>query len=171
MRPAVLVLLVLTACGLADAPSKRAAPNEPAAPNDRAVPDRQSLQLRELQKVAGFGGVRSSPDGITIGALGEASRERITAEVQRIFEGGVIPAVVVRPARSTASETTKTALLNATSRHGAVMADYDETTGYARVGIAGVSKLEGVEGGIEAAGIDWELVIIEVEAPVVATGR
>ena len=125
--------------------------------------DRLTVQLRELSALKSWGGVRSADgDSVTVAVRGESAKEAFAREVTRVFEGFVPPEIVVRPEMSTANESTKDAVSSAAWVDAVTAVDYDETTGYARIGIRDARKLRAVEDSLGNASIDMSLVIIDV---------
>lgn len=125
--------------------------------------DRLTVQLRELSALKSWGGVRSAENGsVTVAVRGESAKGAFAREVSRVFEGFVPPEIVVRPETSTANESTKHAVASAAWSDGVTLVDYDETTGYARIGIPDARKLRAVEDSLGNASIHMSLVIIDV---------
>ena len=125
--------------------------------------DRLTMQLRELSALTSWGGVRSGEgDSVTVAVRGESAKDAFAREVTRVFDGFVPPQILVRPETSTANESTKDAVTSAAWVDAVTLVDYDETTGYARIGIGDARKLRAVEDSLANASIDMSLVIIDV---------
>ncbi len=133
-------------------------------PGSSLDPLSQSL-LRATREVPSFGGVAFEGERLVVFTLGEAPTAEATARA--LFGTEIEVEVRTRPARGQGSEILKDRA-SAASGPGATSADYDETTGYVRVGVLDAASVRSVAAALEAAGLPMDQIIVQVESPVVA---
>lgn len=122
--------------------------------------------LRVTKEVPAFGGVTRENGQWVVSLLDAAEHEAAEARLRDIFQeeaAGI--AVRVRAAQGGASEQTKDAATDVLSVPGVSRLDFDETTGYVRVGLVDVEAIEPAQVKLVALGIPLDQVILEVVRP------
>ncbi|AKJ06370.1 Hypothetical protein AA314_07996 [Archangium gephyra] len=125
--------------------------------------------VRVTKEIPAFGGVTRENGAWVISLLDAEQREAAETKLRDIFnEEASHLSVRVRAPRGSASEELKDEATEVLSVEGAGTLDYDETTGYLRVGVIDVEALEPVQAKLDALGIPLEQVILQVERPIVS---
>jgi hypothetical protein len=125
--------------------------------------------IRVTKEVPAFGGVTRENGGWVVSLLDPEQREAAEARLRDIFsEEAAQISVRVRAPRGSASEEMKDAATDVLGVQGVGTLDYDETTGYLRVGLIDVEALEPAQAKLDALGVPLEQVIFQVEEPIVA---
>lgn len=123
--------------------------------------------LRATREVPQFGGVAFEGERLVVSTLGEAPAAE--AAVRALFGTDIETEIRVRPERGRGSESLKDQASRATPGSlGATSFDYDETTGYVRVGVRDAASVRRVAAALEAASLPVAQIIVQVERPVVA---
>jgi hypothetical protein len=123
--------------------------------------------LRATTEVPSFGGVAFEGERLVVFTLGEAPDAE--AAVRALFGTEIEVEVRTRPARGQGSEILKDRAAAASfGAPGGISADYDETTGYVRVGVRDAASVRSVAAALEAAGLPMDQIIVQVETPAVA---
>lgn len=124
--------------------------------------------LRATSRVPDFGGVELEGERVTVYTLGDIAAAR--AAVTSIFGDDTAVNVENRPAQGQGSEGLKdraSAVLFSTE-NGTVSADYDETTGYVRIGVRDAESVRRTLRALRASDLPQAEIILQVELPVVA---
>lgn len=132
-----------------------------------------TARLRRVTKeTPEFGGVRRtdaqaplSGGTLSVFVRSPAAVPSATARVTEIFAPDLAPTIKLRAAKGPAAEASKVAAKDVLSVHDASTLDFDETTGYLRVGVASAESLPSLENKIDALGLDPESIIVQVETP------
>lgn len=125
--------------------------------------------IRVTQEVPAFGGVTRENGGWVVSVLAPEQREAAEARLRDIFnEEAAQISVRVRAPSGSASEEMKNAATDVLGVQGVGKLDYDETTGYLRVGLIDVEALEPAQAKLEVLGIPLEQVIFQAEAAIVS---
>lgn len=122
---------------------------------------------RVTYEVPAFGGVDFEGSQLTVYLLGGELWAEAKATLKDIFGDETSEIVLLeRAPRGRASEQLKNAARNVLTIAGASSLDYDETTGYLRVGVIEADAVERAEIKLAEMGISLDLVIRQVESPI-----
>ncbi|KFA93110.1 hypothetical protein Q664_11225 [Archangium violaceum Cb vi76] len=150
----VLCLILSTACG-------------PENELEQSPLTRQFIRV--TKEVPAFGGVARENGTWVVSLLGSEQREAAETKLWDIFnEEATNIAVRVRPTRGSASEEMKLAATDVLSVEGVGTLDYDETTGYLRVGLTDVEAIGAAQAKLDTLDVPLEQVIFQAEAPIVS---
>jgi len=133
---------------------------DPAAQLD---PLSQSL-LRATSDVPSFGGVELDGERVTVYTLGDVAAARVA--VNRIFGDEMAVEIKSRPPQGRGSEGLKDQV--SATINGISTTDYDETTGYVRVGVRDAEAVRRTIQAIRASTLPESEIIVQVELPFVA---
>lgn len=136
-------------------------------PGDALDPLSQSL-LRATSEVPAFGGVAFEGSRLVVYTLG--AQPSAEAAVRALFGAGVAVEVRTRPERGQGSESLKDAVA-ALGVDGTTSVDYDETTGYVRLGVVDAESVRRSTAALDASALPSSEVIVQVERRVIAPGR
>lgn len=129
-------------------------------------PEGQDARTLDLQLATGqispFAGFRSEEGVLTIFVFDEAQLEAAKAQVSGIF-ADPRPALSVRPARGQASEALKNTATDVLSISGTSSLDFDETSGYLRLGVWKANALEPTQKWLLEHSVSLDQVIIQAE--------
>ena len=122
--------------------------------------DPQTLRLLSVtRQTPSFAGVHSENGALTVFIFDESKRAAANERLRAIL-GDPLPALLLRPARGTASEALKNSAGDVLSA-GASFLDFDETVGYLRIGVPKASALEPVQAKLGELAIPLDEVILE----------
>jgi hypothetical protein len=140
---------------------------EPASAPEQSARTQQFLRV--TQEVPAFGGLSRENGQWVISLLDAGQREAAEAKLRDIFgEEAAGMTVRSRAPRGSASEELMREASAVLSGPGVGSVDFDETTGYIRVGLTDVEALEPAQTQLERHGIPLDQVIFEVVRPIVA---
>ena len=123
--------------------------------------------IRVTKEVPAFGGVTRENGAWVVSLLDPEQREAAETKLRDIFnEEAAQLSVRVRAPRGGASEEMKDEATDVLSVEGVGTLDYDETTGYLRVGVIDVEAIEPVQAKLDALGIPLDVVILQVQLPI-----
>ncbi|MDP1822682.1 MAG: hypothetical protein Q8L48_05555 [Archangium sp.] len=151
-RPILALVFALQACA-------------PAQPAEGESLDPFTLQLlRVTKETPSFGGFHSEAGALVVFIFDEAQRGPAAASLTAIF-GDTAPALNTRPARGQSSESVKNGAADVLSVPGTSSFDFDETTGFLRVGVWKASALEPVQTKLLELSVPLESVVLEIQRP------
>ena len=132
-----------------------------AAADQQQPPDPEFTRLMRVKsQTPSFAGLGSAEGALTVFIFDETKKEEAAAVLTSLFEA-TQPAIVTRPARGAASEALKDDVSGTLSVPGVSTLDFDETTGYLRVGFSKVSALEAVQANLLENSFSLDLVILD----------
>lgn len=124
--------------------------------------------IRVTKEVPAFGGIARENGAWVVALLDSEQREAAETKLRDIFnEEATNIAVRIRPTRGSASEEMKTAATDVLSVEGVGTLDYDETTGYLRLGLTDVEAIGAAQAKLNALGVPLEQVIFQAQVPIV----
>lgn len=132
-------------------------------PGDALDPLSQRL-LRATSEVPAFGGVTFEGSRLVVFTLGVQPAAEAT--VRSIFGPDAVE-IRTRPERGYGSEDLKDAV-SALDVGGAVSVDYDETTGYVRLGVVDADAVRRATAALDASMLPTSEVIVQVEPRIVS---
>ena len=122
---------------------------------------------RVTYEVPAFGGVDFEGSQLTVYLLGGEQREKAKTVLAQIFGDEAREILLLeRLPRGRASEQLKSKARDVLTVAGASSLDYDETTGYLRVGVVEAEAIERAEIKLIELGVSLEMVIRQVERPI-----
>jgi hypothetical protein len=121
--------------------------------------------LRATSEVPAFGGVAFEGDRLVVFTLG--SQPTAAPVVRTIFGAETDVEVRTRPEAGQGSESLKDAV-SALGIDGSATVDYDETTGYVRLGVVNAEAVRRASVALGASDLPATEVIVQVESPIVA---
>lgn len=150
----LVALLALAACSSTE-------------PDDALDPLSRGL-LRATTEVPAFGGVAFEGQRLVVFTLG--AQPEAEATVRAIFGADVAVDLRVRPERGQGSESLKDAVA-ALGVDGTLSVDYDETTGYVRLGIVDAESVRRATAALDASTLPAAEVIVQVEPRIILHRR
>ncbi|OJH37248.1 hypothetical protein [Cystobacter ferrugineus] len=143
--------------------------NAPGPGNEQEQSALTRQFIRVTKEVPAFGGVTREDGAWVVSLLDPEQRESAEARLRDIFEEDAAHiSVRVRAPRGSASEQMKEAARDVLGVPGVGTLDFDETTGYLRVGLVEVETLESAQARLDTLGIPRDQVLFQAEAPIVA---
>lgn len=120
--------------------------------------------------VPGFRGLGRLDDVWIVYTRSASELEEAEAQLEALFGrfSGDRFVVSVRPERGSASEELKVQARDVLSVPSAVMLDYDELTGYLRIGVSDPEVIREVEAALREAAVPVDEAILQVHPPMVA---
>jgi len=138
--------------------------------SNESVSDPSTEQLRRVtNQVPTFGGVLFEQEKLVVFVLGSKQINAARDSLRNVLGTDAEKVDLrVRPPKGNASEELKRSAREVLSIEAANFLDFDETTGYLRVGVTGGWAIRKAEEKLKEIGISLEDVILQVQSPITA---